>query len=192
MRKNARSSPGTAAITASGAPQRISATAVEFPSLVRRMRPPESGTAMSEPMPEASIKRPTPALPARSSRREAITATAIHMPRTNVRSPLTVSNGATWGSLIASNVALVRSRKPLSWIAIGVGTSTWVNRVVTTAATISSVAAPPNTSAGGATLRRSPPLIPPSAWASVLTMLTPAADAASSLGVRASTGSNVD
>ena len=56
---------------------------------------PDSGTAASAPTPAASIKRPTPALPACSNRREAITARAIHIPRTKVRSPLTTRRPPT-------------------------------------------------------------------------------------------------
>ncbi len=75
---------------------------------------------------------------------------------------------------------------------MGVGTETPAKRIVTTAAASSNAAAPANAVAGVATTSRKPPPMAPKAWASVLTMLIPAAEAASSLGVRASTGSIVD
>ena len=156
------------------------------------MRPPESGTAINAPTPAASISHPTPALPAWSSRIDAITAIAIQIPRTNVRRPLTVRSAPTCGSLNASMVARVRSARPLGCTAMGVGTETRAKRIVMTAARNRSAAAPAKATAGVVTVSSSPPPVAPIAWASVFTMLMPAADAASSRGVRARTGSMVD
>ena len=66
------------------------------------------------------------------------------------------------------------------------------NRTVATAAASITVAAPANTTAGVVTTRRKPPAIAPRAWLSVLTVLTPAAAAANSFGVRERTGSIAD
>ena len=53
-------------------------------------------------------------------------------------------------------------------------------------------AAPENTTMGVVTTSKNPPAMAPSAWLKVLTVLIPAAAAASSRGVRASTGSMAD
>jgi len=66
------------------------------------------------------------------------------------------------------------------------------NWLVVTAAASMSAAAPAKTTAGVVTTSRKPPAIAPRDWLSVLTVLIPAAAAASSLGVRARTGSIAD
>ena len=55
-----------------------------------------------------------------------------------------------------------------------------------------SAAAPEKTSAGRVTTSRKPPAMAPRAWLRVFAVLIPAAAAASSLGVRASTGRIAD
>ena len=66
------------------------------------------------------------------------------------------------------------------------------NCLVASDATTIRAAAPPKTAAGLTITSKKPPAIAPRAWLSVLAVLTPAAAAASSLGVRERTGSSAD
>ena len=163
-----------------GIPQESSARAAGVPSRERSMSDAEIGTAANDPMPVASIRRPTPALPACRSRRAAMTARAIHIPRTNVRSPLTTRRPPTWGSRTTASMPRTRSRNRLESTVWPVGIGVCAKRIVRSAAARSSAAAAANAVAGDATTSRKPPPMAPRAWLSVFTVLTPAADAASS------------
>ena len=78
-----------------GIPQATKARIMGLPIWRLPIRAADMGTAARAPIPAASIKSPTPALPACSSRSDAMTAMAIHIPRTKVRSPLTTSRPPT-------------------------------------------------------------------------------------------------
>ncbi len=119
-----------------------------------------------------------------------MTAMASHMPRTKVRRPLTTRMPVTWGSRTTATVSRATSRMPTA----AVGRAGWGaiprNRTVRAAAPKKIAALPAKTTAGVVATSRNPPSTAPRAWLKVFTVLMPAADAASSLGVRASAGTN--
>ena len=187
----ARLKTGTPATTAKGNPQATRATTAGVPTRARRSRSDDRGAAISEPTPAANIRSPTPALPACSRRMDAMTATASHMPRTKVRSPLITrmpprrERRVTWAASTTRPENRAHAEATFAGGSSSAMSSAVFTRKFKAAAATNKPAAPANTTAGVVTARRVPPATPPRAWLKVFTVLVPVAEATSSWGLRA-------